>query len=98
MSRKQLVTSSGDQNRRLSAAHLEAVQADDTVPMRNVAFSEDFFCFLGNNRRKDTCSEHPVDQDQPHGAYRIKESYVGIAKQSLLSGACAVRTTPWLTH
>lgn len=30
----------------VEAAHLKVIQANDTVSMRNITFSQDFFCFL----------------------------------------------------
>lgn len=34
-----------------AVADLEAVEADDTASMRNVALSQDFFCFLQENNQ-----------------------------------------------
>lgn len=33
--------------------HLKAIEADDTVSMRNIALSQDFFCFLEEEKKQE---------------------------------------------
>lgn len=44
------------------SSYLEAIEADDTVSMRNITFSQDFFCFLEEEKQETVvrmlCCEH----------------------------------------
>lgn len=47
----------------VEAAHLKVIQANDTVSMRNITFSQDFFCFL-QEKIRGIKSEVPLNAEE----------------------------------